>query len=226
MPWEQRSPGSEPDKLSHQSHAANFLHEAVKLNILNMMGHRKKDEQEPKEQPVMPETEAEIKNDPQAGADNEPAESPTGEPDFTIRYAELNDKYLRLYSDFDNYRKRTLKEKIEQSRFAGEELIVKLLPILDDIDRAIHSAEAVKDVDQALKEGIVLIYNKLLSILQQQGLEPMRAMGEVFDTDFHEAITNIPAPEADQKGRILDVVQKGFLLHGKVIRYAKVVVGS
>ncbi len=212
--------------MSHQFCTANFLHKTAQLNILNMMGHNKKDEKEHNEQPVIPEPEERTKNDAQTRSENESAENFTEDADLTFRYTELNDKYLRLYSDFDNYRKRTLKEKIEQSRFAGEELIIKLLPILDDIDRAIHSAEAVKDVDQALKEGIVLIYNKLLSTLQQQGLEPMRVMGEVFDTDFHEAITNIPAPEEEQKGRILDVVQKGYMLHGKVIRYAKVVVGS
>lgn len=190
------------------------------------MGHRKKDEQEHQEKPVMPDSDADTTGATQPEAASESNENLTGGEDWATRYTELNDKYLRLYSDFDNFRRRTLKEKIEQSRFAGEEVITKLLPVLDDIDRAIHSTEMVKDVDQALKEGIVLIYNKLLSTLQQQGLEPMRVMGEVFDTDFHEAITNIPAPDEDQKGKIVDVVQKGYMIHGKVIRYAKVVVGS
>jgi molecular chaperone GrpE len=138
----------------------------------------------------------------------------------------LNDKYLRLYSDFDNYRKRTLKEKIEQSKYATAEIITKLLPVLDDFERAIKAFDASSDTGQALKDGTVLIYQKFLSILNQEGLEPMRTAGETFDTDFHEAITNIPAPQPDQKGRILDEVEKGYLLNGKVIRFAKVVVGS
>lgn len=161
---------------------------------------------------------------------NEPqTESKPEEPskeNFELKYAELNDKYLRLYSDFDNYRKRTLKERIELSRHASEEVITKLLPVLDDFERAIKSFDVTQQADQAIKDGTNLIFNKLLNILIQQGLEPMRVMGEDFDTDFHEAITNIPAPDPEQKGKILDVLEKGYMMHGKVIRYAKVVVGS
>lgn len=142
------------------------------------------------------------------------------------QYAELNDKYLRLYSDFDNFRKRTLKEKIELSKSASAEIIIKLLPVLDDFERGIKAFDASSESGQALKDGIVLIYNKFLATLTQQGLERMRTSGEKFDTDFHEAITNIPAPSPDQKGKIMDEVEKGYLLNGKVIRYAKVVVGS
>ena len=142
------------------------------------------------------------------------------------QYAELNDKYLRLYSDFDNFRKRTLKEKIELSKSASAEIIIKLLPVLDDFERGIKAFDASSESGQALKDGIVLIYNKFLATLMQQGLERMRTSGEKFDTDFHEAITNIPAPSPDLKGKIMDEVEKGYLLNGKVIRYAKVVVGS
>ncbi|HPS62809.1 MAG TPA: nucleotide exchange factor GrpE, partial [Bacteroidales bacterium] len=133
---------------------------------------------------------------------------------------ELNDKYLRLYSDFDNYRKRTLREKLELSKNASEEIILRLLPVLDDFDRALKAFETASVADQALKEGLVLIHGKFFSILQQQGLQPMRATGETFDTDFHEAVTNIPAPAPEQKGKIMDVIEKGYLLNGKVIRYA------
>jgi molecular chaperone GrpE len=146
--------------------------------------------------------------------------------DQTAKYAELNDKYLRLYSDFDNYRKRTLKERIELNKYAAEEVITRLLPILDDFDRAIKSFDTSAAADQAFKDGMTLIYNKLLSILNQQGLEPMRAMGESFDTDFHEAITNIATEDPEKKGKIVDVLEKGYMMHGKVIRYAKVVVGN
>jgi len=143
-----------------------------------------------------------------------------------VQYAELNDKYLRLYSDFDNFRKRTLKEKIELSKYAAAEIIVKLLPVLDDFERAIKAFDTSSEASQSQKDGIILIFNKFLSILNQQGLEQMRTVGESFDTDFHEAITNIPAPTPEQSGKILDEVEKGYLLSGKVIRFAKVVVGS
>lgn len=140
--------------------------------------------------------------------------------------SELNDRYLRLYSEFDNYRKRTIKEKVEMSKYATADIITRLLPVLDDFERAIRAFDVTSDAGQSLKEGVVLIFNKFLSILNQQGLEQMRTAGESFDTDFHEAITNIPATKPDQKGKIIDEVEKGYLLNGKVIRYAKVVVGS
>lgn len=150
----------------------------------------------------------------------------TGEPDLADQVIELNDKYLRLYSEFDNYRKRTIKEKIEITKFASSEIIEKLLPVLDDFERAIKAFDASNEADKAFKDGIVLIFGKFLSILNQQGLEQMRTIGETFDTDFHEAITNMPAPSPEQQGKIIDEIQKGYLLHGKVIRYAKVVVGN
>ena len=152
--------------------------------------------------------------------------SQSAEAESEIQYAELNDKYLRLYSDFDNFRKRTLKEKIELSKYASADIIIKLLPVLDDFERAIKAFDTSAESGQALKDGMVLIFNKFLTILNQQGLEQMRTAGEHFDTDFHEAITNIPAPNPDQKGKIVDELEKGYLLNGKVIRYAKVVVGS
>jgi molecular chaperone GrpE len=138
--------------------------------------------------------------------------------------AEWNDKYLRLYSEFDNYRKRTLKEKIELSKTASSDLITKLLPILDDFERAIKASDINPGTADPISEGILLIFNKFLTLLNQQGLEQMKTIGEEFDTDFHEAITNIPSP--DKKNKILDEVEKGYLLNGKVIRYAKVVVGN
>ncbi|MEI6683146.1 MAG: nucleotide exchange factor GrpE [Bacteroidota bacterium] len=142
------------------------------------------------------------------------------------QYSVLNDKYLRLYSDFDNYRKRTLKEKIELNKSASAEVIIRLLPVLDDFERALKAFETTNESGQALKDGVVLIYNKFLATLTQQGLERMRVTGEKFDTDFHEAITNIPASTPEQKGKIVDEIERGYLLNGKVIRFAKVVVGS
>jgi len=138
----------------------------------------------------------------------------------------LNDKYLRLYSEFDNYRKRSLREKIELSKSAASDLITILLPVLDDFERAMKAMDTGEDKENANNNGINLIYNKLKNILSQQGLELMKVMGEEFNTDFHEALTKIPAPKPELKGKVVDVIQNGYLLNGKVIRYAKVVIGS
>lgn len=138
---------------------------------------------------------------------------------------ELNDKLLRLYSEFDNYRKRTIKENAEIRKTAAEDLIVDLLPVIDDFDRAIKSFETTDQID-AVKEGVVLIYSKMKNILSAKGLQELSSIGEVFDTDHQEAIAHIPAPSEDMKNKVLDEVQKGYKLHDKVIRFAKVVVGS
>lgn len=143
--------------------------------------------------------------------------------EFKAKYDEMNDKYLRLYSDFDNFRKRTAKEKVEWFKSAGEDIYKSLLPILDDFERALQASEKT---GEDLPEGVKLIYNKLKNTLTQKGLEEMKAMGEEFNTDLHEAITNIPAPTEDMKGKVVDVVEKGYLLNGKVLRFAKVVVGN
>ncbi len=139
--------------------------------------------------------------------------------------AELNDKYLRLYSEFDNFRKRSAKERIELQKSASKELIEELLPILDDFERAIKAFEE-HNLSEEAKKGIELIYNKLMNTLKKKGLEPMDEIGKPFDTDYHEAITEIPAPSEDMKGKVVDVIQQGYLLNGKVLRYAKVVVGK
>ncbi len=141
------------------------------------------------------------------------------------KYDELNDKYMRLYSEFDNYRKRTAKERIELQKSASREVMLDILPVVDDLERAIQAFEEHKLSEEA-KKGIELIYNKLITILSQKGLKEIEAMEQPFDTDFHEAITNIPAPSKKMKGKIMDVIQKGYTLNGKVIRYAKVVVGQ
>lgn len=141
------------------------------------------------------------------------------------KYDELNDKYLRLFSEFDNFRKRTLKEKIDLSKTASEEVIISLLTVVDDFERAMSILSNNKESNNNI-EGISLIYNKLIKLLQQKGLEEMKASGEPFNTDFHEALTNIPAENESGKGKVLDVIQKGYTLNGKIIRFAKVVVGS
>ena len=145
--------------------------------------------------------------------------------DLQLKVDDLNDRYLRLYSEFDNYRKRTIKERIEMSKTASEDVIRALLPVIDDFDRAIKSWNSI-DAEEAHLEGIKLIYNKFQNTLTQRGLEEITAIGLPFNTDFHEAITQIPAPTPELKDKIVDVVEKGYLLQGKVIRFAKVVVGS
>jgi molecular chaperone GrpE len=140
---------------------------------------------------------------------------------------ELNDKYLRLYSEFDNYRKRTLKERIELGKTASEDIILSLLPVIDDLERALKSTLKTGDEMEVVpKEGLQLIYQKFRSLLAQKGLEVIPSLGEPFDVDFHDALTNIPAPSDDMKGKVLDEVEKGYKLNGKVIRYSKVVVGN
>jgi len=139
---------------------------------------------------------------------------------------QLNDKFLRLYSEFDNYRKRTIKEKIELSKTASTEIILSILPVLDDFERAINAFEISAESTDSLKHGIILIFSKFINILSQQGLQQIKTIGEEFNTDFHEAIINVPATNPEQKGKVIDEVEKGYMLNGKVIRYAKVVVGS
>ena len=140
------------------------------------------------------------------------------------KYAELNDKYLRLFSEFDNYRKRTAKEKIDLTATASESVIKDILPVLDDFERALQNME--KNGNETDIQGVTLIFNKLKDMLKKKGLEEIEAMGVEFNTDEHEALTMIPAPEEDKKGKVLDVIQKGYKLNGKVIRFARVVVGN
>lgn len=136
-----------------------------------------------------------------------------------------NDKYLRLYAEFDNFRRRTIKERSELQQTAGLDVIVSLLPVLDDFDRATRYMENTTDVN-AVKEGVGLIQQKLKNILGQRGLKEMESIGTAFDPELHEAITNIPAPSDKQKGKVIDEVEKGYYLNDKVARHAKVVVGN
>ena len=138
---------------------------------------------------------------------------------------EWRDKYVPLSAEFDNYRKRTLKEKMDLMSSAGEDVIKSLLPVMDDLERALAATEKASDV-AAVREGVVLISNKLRDTLRGRGLAEIEAVGQELDTDFHEAVAKIPAQDETQKGRIIDVVQKGYKLNDKVIRHSKVVVGE
>ena len=138
---------------------------------------------------------------------------------------EQKDKYLRLSAEFDNYRKRTLKEKAELTKNGGEKTLTAILPVLDDFERALKNMEASEET-KAMKEGVELIFSKFQKILGQEGLQKIETEGQAFDTDFHEAIALIPAPSEDLKGKILDCVQTGYMLNEKVIRHAKVAVAQ
>lgn len=162
------------------------------------------------------ETQEELTPELQLGKELEAAQA-------TIE--DQKDKYLRLSAEFDNYRKRTMKEKAELIKNGGEKAIAAILPILDDLERALANMQKADDV-KAMYEGIDLIHQKFLKNLNQEGLEKMNPIGEAFDTDFHEAVALVPAQEEEQKGKVLDCVQTGYKLNDKVIRHAKVVVAQ
>ncbi len=136
------------------------------------------------------------------------------------------DKYLRLYSEFENFRRRTTKERLDWMQTASKDVILSVLPVIDDMERALKSMETANDISKSAIEGMELIYKKLYSIMEKIGLKPMNAQGQPFDPELHEAITQFPAPSPDLIGKVVDEVEKGYLLNDKVIRFAKVVVGN
>ena len=141
------------------------------------------------------------------------------------KLAESQDKYIRLFSEFDNYKTRTSRERVELIKTAASDVVSELLPVVDDFERALASFPADQEPD-AIRLGVELVYTKLKGILEKQGLKEIEAMGAPFDTDYHEALTNIPSPDESMKGKVLDVIQKGYMLNDKVIRFARVVVGN
>jgi molecular chaperone GrpE len=145
--------------------------------------------------------------------------------DVEAELKEKDDKYLRLYAEFENYKKRTAAERRELYKTAGQEVLVALIPVIDDFERALKAMQSATEVSQ-VKEGIELVSHKFKNILVSQGLKPMESIGQPFNADLHEAITNIPAPSEDLKDKVVDEVEKGYYLGDKVIRFAKVIVGS
>ncbi|HET9746955.1 MAG TPA: nucleotide exchange factor GrpE [Chitinophagaceae bacterium] len=156
---------------------------------------------------------------------NEPL---TNEPELEIlrnEVGEMKDKFIRKVAEFENYKKRSLKERMELIQTAGKEVIADLLDVLDDCERAEKQMNASEDIDQ-IKEGVMLVFNKLKNVLAAKGLKSMETVHQDFDPDKHEAITEIPAPSAELRGKVIDEIQKGYYLNDKIIRYAKVVVGK
>jgi molecular chaperone GrpE len=154
---------------------------------------------------------------------NEPEE--TDQTDIGSEMTELRDKYLRLYAEFENYKKRTIREKLDMMKTAAQDTLAAILPVLDDFDRA----KKVSDDDnseESFSEGVTLVYHKLYTVLKNKGLEEMQSTGEIFDPEYHEAVTEIPAPSEDMKGKVVDTIEKGYMLKDRIIRHAKVVVGK
>lgn len=196
------------------------------------MTKAKKDEQKTENQDNITSQEAFEENTEQTCADTDTdnmSETSDDKEDkvseMSAQIAEWKDKYLRLQAEFDNYRKRTLKEKMELIDSASKDVIKSLLVVIDDFDRA-EEAFAKSDNIETLREGLDLIHTKLVKVLEDKGLSSIEADGEMFDTDYHEAVTKIPAPSEELKGKVVDTVEKGYKLKDKVIRYSKVVVGE
>ncbi|MBE5320399.1 nucleotide exchange factor GrpE [Pedobacter sp. MR2016-19] len=166
-----------------------------------------------------------VENTDAPAVETEQAPELSAEEKLQAEVQQLNDKYLRLYAEFDNYKRRTQKERVELLQTAGKDVIVSLLPVLDDFNRALKAMETATEV-APVKEGILLVSTKLKNTLAQKGLKDVESINQPFNTDFHEAITNIPAPSEDLKGKVIDEVEKGYTLNDNVIRFAKVVVGA
>ncbi|MBD1366408.1 nucleotide exchange factor GrpE [Mucilaginibacter sp. ZT4R22] len=185
-----------------------------------------------KENSETPENTVEIANENNPGDEQEVAQqeetteaAPSAEEKLKDELSQANDKYLRLYAEFDNFRRRTIKEREEARKTEGKELIVALLPVLDDFERALRATENATEV-APVREGVILIQNKLKNILTQKGLKEMQSIGAEFNADIHEAITSIPAPTDDMKGKVIDEMEKGYELNERVVRFAKVIVGA
>jgi len=174
---------------------------------------------------VPPATAAEIKSEIDKDISSIQEKESGSEKDWAAEFKAIEDKYLRLYADFENYKRRTSNERIELFKTANQEVLVSLLPVLDDFERAMKSLQQNADIN-SLKTGVELVQSKLNTILQSKGLKPMEATGNPFDPDFHEAITKIPAPSDELKGKVIDEVEKGYFLGDKVIRFAKVIIGE
>lgn len=174
------------------------------------------------------EEEMDVKTDAEVGSEVQ-EETIKSEIDpvveLEIQLAEAKDKYLRLFAEFDNFKKRSVKEKLELMRTAGQDTINSFLPVFDDFDRAKKQADD-ESTEENFSEGVEMIYQKLQNVAKGLGLKSMESNGETFDPEIHEAITEIPAPTDEMKGKIIDTVEKGYILNDKIIRYAKVVVGK
>ncbi|MCA1747210.1 MAG: nucleotide exchange factor GrpE [Bacteroidales bacterium] len=184
-------------------------------------------QEEINDQEVFEETAEEQQETTDNGIDEqeEPAEEKSKEQELEDKLAELQDKYLRLSAEYDNYRKRTLREKVELQEVIREDIFINILSVIDDLERAMEAVKSAKDIE-AVKSGMELIHVKFSKYLSGQGVKEIDAMGKELDTDQHEAITKIPVDSKKKKGKVVDVVEKGYMLRDRVIRFAKVVIGE
>ena len=164
--------------------------------------------------------EAETMNQNEGALPNAEQEETDPKAKLEAELSEARDKYLRLYSDFENYKKRINRDRIELIKTAGSDILVSILPVIDDMERAL------KAMNEKEKEGVQLVYQKLKSIIEAKGLKAMESVGKPFDPELHDAITNMPAPSEDMKGKVIEEIEKGYYLFDKVIRHAKVIVGN
>lgn len=208
------------------------------MNLSDMLNKMKKNKLEENQKPgdqvnqeiteenIMPETDNETDAENTDETSSETKQDALSQEDkLKAEAAEWQNKHLRLYAEFDNFKRRTSKERLELLQIAGKDVIVDLLPVLDDFERAQKSMETATDIE-AVKEGVKLVHQKLKNILVQKGLKEMETKGTEFNPDVHEGITNIPAPTDDLKGKIVDELEKGYYLNDKVIRFAKVIIGA
>ncbi len=186
------------DTTQNTDNAANEQDQEVEVEVEDTKGKKKKSKKDKKEEQL---------------------------EELGLKLQEVQDKHLRLQAEFDNFRRRTLKEKADLIKTGGESVLINILPVIDDFERAIDSMKDLSDED-AGKQGTQLIYNKFQEFLKQNNVKEIEAQNEVFDVDLHEAITKIPAPSEELKGKVVDVIQKGYCLNEKVIRFAKVVIGE
>ena len=171
------------------------------------------------------ETKADAPKQEEALVENELDPTKKALEELQSKYDQLNDTYLRSLAEYDNYRKRSLREKADLIKTGGESVLVNVLTVVDDMERGLAATKDAQDIE-AVKQGMNLIYNKLQSFLKQNGITAIETEGKAFDTDLHEAITTFPAPSEELRGKVVDCVQKGYYLHDKVIRFAKVIVGE
>lgn len=193
------------------------------------MSNKKKEENSGKEFSAEEQGTTKVQNESvnasEKTTDSDNVTDERAEVNLEEKYKELNDSHLRLMAEFDNYRKRTLREKAELIKTGSESALTNLLPVIDDFERALGTIKNTEDIT-AVVEGVELIYNKFISYLSQQGVKVIETVGQPFDMETSEAVATIPAPEEDLKGKVIDSVQTGYTLHDKVIRHAKVVVGE
>jgi molecular chaperone GrpE len=183
------------------------------------------------EETTVEDTSEETVAEKELGTEEEPVKEPVKKEECKLseterlqkELGEMKDKYLRIYAEFDNYRKRTSKERQNIIKLAAKDSLGALLPAVDDFSRAIRLAS---DSEEKIPEGVILIYNKLFKALEQQGIKEMETTGQDFDPELHEALTKIPAPSEELKGKVIDTIEKGYYLNDKIIRYAKVVIGE